>query len=357
MMEMIDILKACVQKGASDLHLVIGQPPMIRQDGDLKPMSEFPALTAEESRRLVYTLLSDEQRVRFEKEWELDFSVAVDQISRFRANLLVQKNGVEAVLRVISGRIPSPDDLALPQAVTDLSNLPRGLVLVTGPTGSGKSTTLACLVNQINLKRRSHILTIEDPIEFVYENKNSVVRQREIGSQSRSFAAALKHALRQDPDVVLIGEMRDLETIGAALTMAETGHLVFGTLHTTDAAQTVDRIIDVFPAYQQQQVRTQLSSVLKAVVSQTLIPRFNAKGRVAAREIMMVTSAISNLIREGKSHQIYGAIETGARVGMISLDKSLQDLVKRGIISAEEAAAKANHPETFRGGSPVGAAA
>jgi twitching motility protein PilT len=354
--EMIDILKACVQKGASDLHFVIGQPPMIRQDGDLKPMTDFPALTAEESRRLIYTMLSDTQKAKFEEDWELDFSVAVDQVSRFRANILVQKNGVEAVLRVISSKIPSPEELGLPQAITDLANLPRGLVLVAGPTGAGKSTTLACLVNQINVKRRSHILTIEDPIEFVYENKNSIFRQREIGSQSRSYSAALKHALRQDPDVVLIGEMRDLETIGAALTMAETGHLVFGTLHTTDAAQTIDRIIDVFPAYQQQQIRTQLSSVLKGVVCQTLIPRINAKGRVAAREIMIVTPAISNMIREGKVHQIYGAIETGARVGMIGLDKALQDLVKRGLISAEEAAAKANHPEIFRGGTQLNAA-
>jgi twitching motility protein PilT len=356
-MEIIDILKACVQKGASDLHFVIGQPPMIRLDGQLKSMTEFPNLSAEESRRLLYTLLSDVQKARFEQDWELDFSVSVDQVSRFRANLLLEKDGVEGVLRVISNRIPSPDDLSLPPAVTELSNLPRGLVLVTGPTGSGKSTTLACLVNEINLKHRSHILTIEDPIEFVYENKNSVVRQREIGSQSKTFAAALKHALRQDPDVVMIGEMRDLETIGAALTMAETGHLVFATLHTTDAAQTVDRIIDVFPAYQQQQIRTQLSSVLKAVVCQTLVTRLNAKGRVAAREIMMVTPAISNLIREGKNHQLFGAIETGSRVGMISLDKSLQDLVKRGLISAEEAAAKANHPEIFRGGSQLNAAA
>lgn len=228
---------------------------------------------------------------------------------------------------------------------------------MTGPTGSGKSTTLACLVNMINHKRRSHILTIEDPIEFVYENKNSVVRQREIGQQSHSFAAALKHALRQDPDVVLIGEMRDLETISAAITMAETGHLVFGTLHTTDAAQTIDRIIDVFPAHQQQQVRTQLSTVLKAVVCQVLLPRLNAKGRVAAREIMIVTPAVANMIREGKSHQIYGAIDTGARVGMVSLDKALVELVRKGSISSEEALSKANHPETIRGGSTSGMSA
>ncbi len=351
-MEMIDILKATVQKGASDLHLVIGQSPIVRQDGDLKPMTEFPALTAEESRRIIFTLLSDAQRSRFEQDWELDFSVSVDHVGRFRANILLQKNGIEAVLRVIANRIPNPEDLQLPATITDLANIPRGLVLVTGPTGSGKSTTLACLINLINQKRRCHILTIEDPIEFVYENKNSVIRQREIGQQSHSFASALKHALRQDPDVVLIGEMRDLETIGAALTMAETGHLVFATLHTTDAAQTIDRIVDVFPSYQQQQVRAQLSSTLKAVVCQTLLPRMNSKGRVAAREIMIVTPAISNLIREGKTHQIYGAIDTGARVGMISLDRALADLVKRGLVTVEEAVAKANRPELVRGSPP-----
>ncbi len=349
-MEMIEIMKAAVQKGASDLHFVIGQSPMIRHDGELKAMTEFPPLTAEESRRLIFTLLSDTQKSRFEQDWDLDFSVEVEGVSRFRANILVQKNGIEAVLRVISSRIPSLEDLQLPPVISEMANLPRGLVLVTGPTGSGKSTTLACLINLINQRRHCHILTVEDPIEFVYENKNSVIRQREIGIQSRSYAAALKHALRQDPDVVLVGEMRDLETIGAALTMAETGHLVLATLHTTDAAQTIDRIIDVFPAYQQQQVRTQLSSTLKSVVCQTLIPRLNTKGRVAAREIMIVTPAISNLIREGKTHQIYGAIDTGARVGMVSLDKALADLVKRGLISTEDALAKANRPEMIKGG-------
>src|SRR3989344_8280915 len=336
-MEMIDILKSAVQKGASDIHLVIGQPPMTRVDGMLQPMKDFPALTADESRRVIFSLLSDYQRSRFEQEWELDFSVAVDNVSRFRANILLEKKGVEAVLRVISSKIPTPEELQLPSVITDLANLPRGLVLVTGPTGSGKSTTLACLINLINEKHKGHILTVEDPIEFVYENKNCVIRQRELGQQTKSFAAALKHALRQDPDVVLIGEMRDLETIAAALTVAETGHLVFGTLHTTDAAQTVDRIIDVFPAHQQQQVRTQLSNSLKAVIGQTLLPRAGGKGRVAAREIMLVTPAIANLIREGKTHQIYGAIDTGARVGMVSLDKSLSDLARKGVISTDEA--------------------
>lgn len=347
-MEIIDILKVAVQKGTSDIHLVIGKPPIVRVDGDLQPLTDFPVLTAEESRRLIYTLLSDHQRARFEQDWELDLSVTVDNVSRFRVNVLQEKKGIEAVLRVISNHIPTAEELQLPQAVTDLADLPRGLVLVTGPTGSGKSTTLACLINRINERHKGHILTVEDPIEFVYENKNCVIRQRELGQQTQSFAAALKHALRQDPDVVLIGEMRDLETIAAALTVAETGHLVFGTLHTTDAAQTIDRIIDVFPGHQQQQVRTQLSNTLKAVVGQTLLPRAAGKGRVAAREIMIVTPAISNLIREGKTHQIYGAIDTGARVGMVSLDKSLAELARKGIISTEAALAKANRPELIR---------
>jgi twitching motility protein PilT len=349
-MEMIDILRSGVQKGASDIHLVIGQPPIVRVDGDLKSLPDLPVINADECRRLIYSLLSDHQRTRFEQDWELDFSVAVEGVSRFRANILLEKRGVEAVFRIINNKIPTPQELDLPPIITDLSKLPRGLVLVTGPTGSGKSTTLACLINLINEKRHEHILTIEDPIEFVYENKNCVVRQRELGQQTQSVNAALKHALRQDPDVVLIGEMRDLETIAAALTVAETGHLVFGTLHTTDAAQTVDRIIDVFPAHQQQQVRTQLSNCLKAVIGQTLIPRIGGKGRVAAREIMIVTPAIANLIREGKTHQIYGAIDTSARAGMISLDKSLADLVKRGIVSVEEALSKANRPEVVKPG-------
>jgi len=349
-MEMIDILKAAVQKGASDLHLVIGQSPMVRIDGELQALKEFPTLSAEESKRIIFSLLSDFQRGRFEKDWELDFSIAVENLSRFRANILMDKKGVEAVLRVISSKIPTPEELQLPQVITDLADLPRGLVLITGPTGSGKSTTLACLINLINQKRKEHILTVEDPIEFVYENKNCIVRQRELGQQTQSFAAALKHALRQDPDVVMIGEMRDLETIAAALTVAETGHLVFGTLHTTDAAQTVDRIIDVFPAHQQQQVRTQLSTCLKAVIGQTLLPKVGGKGRVAAREIMFVTSAIANLIREGKTHQIYGAIDTSARVGMISLDKSLAELARKGLISTEDALSKANRPEFLKAG-------
>jgi len=347
-MEIIDILKAGVEKGASDIHLVIGSRPMARIDGELIAFEAFPVISADESRRLIYTLLSDDQKARFEQDWELDFSIVIAQSARFRANILQQKNGLEAVIRIIASTIPSPDEILLPHAVTQLTDLTRGLVLVTGTTGSGKSTTLACLIDRINEKRRGHILTIEDPIEFVFENKNCVIRQREVGQQTKSFSAALKHALRQDPDVVMIGELRDLETISAALTVAETGHLVFATLHTTDAAQTIDRIVDVFPAYQQQQVRIQLSNVLKGVVAQTLVPRRSGKGRVAAREIMIVTPAISNLIREGKTHQIYGAIDTGLRAGMISLDRALMDLAKQGVISKEEALAKANRPELFQ---------
>lgn len=353
-MEMTDILTAAVGRGASDVHMVIGRPPMARVRGRMTPLEGYPALTPEESRRLIYSILLEDQRAAFERTMELDCSFSLPSVSRFRVNVLMQKNGVEAVLRVISSKIPSSDELGLTPAVLQFADLPRGLVLVTGPTGSGKSTTLACLLNIINQKREEHILTIEDPIEFVYENLKCVVRQREVGQQTKNFASALKSALRQDPDVVLIGEMRDLETISAALTIAETGHLAFGTLHTTDAAQTVDRIIDVFPPHQQQQVRVQLSVTLKGVVSQTLLPRAGGAGRVAAREIMVVTPAIANLIREGKTHQIYSAIETGAKFGMISLDRALLALVQEGSVTQEDAVAKAHNPDYIRTGGRMG---
>lgn len=349
-MEMTDILKTAVQRGASDIHMVIGRPPMLRLRGSVTPIDEYPVLTADESKRLIYSILNDEQKKKFEATMELDCSFAIPEVSRFRVNVLLQKNGVEAVLRIISSKIPTAQELALTPSILQFAELPRGLVLVTGPTGSGKSTTLACLLNLINQKRREHILTIEDPIEFVYESQNCIVRQREVGEQTKSFTNALKTALRQDPDIVLIGEMRDLETISAALTIAETGHLAFGTLHTTDAAQTVDRIIDVFPPHQQQQVRVQLSVTLKGVVSQTLLPRSDGAGRVAAREIMVVTPAISNLIREGKTHQIYSAIETGGKFGMVSLDRALVQLVQEGTVSQEDAITKAHNPEYVRTG-------
>lgn len=347
-MEMNDILRAAVQRGASDLHLLIGRPPMIRVRGSVTPMEEFPVVTAEESRRLVLSILSKDQAAAFDANLELDCSYSLPDVSRFRVNVLLQKNGVEAVLRVISSKIPAPDELGLSQAVLQFADLPRGLVLVTGPTGSGKSTTLACLLNLINQKREEHILTIEDPIEFVYESRKCIVRQREVGQQTKTFSNALKSALRQDPDVILIGEMRDLETISAALTIAETGHLAFGTLHTTDAAQTVDRIIDVFPPHQQQQVRVQLAATLKGVVSQTLLPRADGVGRIAAREIMVVTPAISNLIREGHTHQIYSAIQTGGKFGMINLDRALLQLVQEGLVTQEDALTKASNPEYIR---------
>ena len=349
-MEFIDILKAAVDKGASDVHILIGKQPMVRNRGEILPLVEFGEITAEESKRLIYSILYDEQKQKFEETLELDCSFEVKNLSRFRVNVLMQKNGVEAVLRIISSKIPEPESLRLSPAITDLTDLPRGMVLVTGPTGSGKSTTLACLIKIINQKYSHHILTIEDPIEFVYEPANSIVRQREVGQSTRSFQNALRSALREDPDVILVGEMRDLETIQLAISAAETGHLCFGTLHTTDAAQTVDRMIDVFPPSQQQQVRVQLSSVLKGVVCQTLLPRQDNDGRIAAREIMIVTPAISNLIREGKTHMINNAIETGSKFGMITLDKALIELVKSGMVTLEEACAKAHSPEVVRSG-------
>ena len=354
-MEFIDILKAAVERGASDLHMVIGRPPMVRYGGAIVSLVDLPEISADESKRLIYSILYDDQKQKFEENLELDCSFEVKGISRFRINVFMQKNGVEAVLRVISSRIPPPEALRLPQAITELTDQPRGLVLVTGPTGSGKTTTLACLIQMINEKHSHNILTIEDPIEFVYEPVNSIIRQREVGQSTHSFANALRSALREDPDVILVGEMRDLETIQLAVTAAETGHLCFGTLHTTDAASTVDRIIDVFPPSQQQQIRVQLSNVLRAVVSQTLLPRSDEEGRIAAREIMVVTPAISNLIREGKSHMIKNAIETGGKYGMITLDKGLIELVNAGMISVEAAMSKASDPELIKSGGKSGA--
>jgi len=347
-MEFVEILRKAVEMGASDVHLVIGKPPMARSKGLIVPIEGFQVVTAEESKRLIYSILYDEQKQRFEEDLELDCSFAVTGLARFRVNVLVQRLGVEAVLRVISSDIPSAESIGLSKIIMDFADLERGLVLVTGPTGSGKTTTLAALLNIINEKDAKHILTIEDPIEFVYESKKSIVRQREVGQSTRGFMNALRSALREDPDVILIGEMRDLETISLALTAAETGHLCFGTLHTTDAPQTVDRIIDVFPPHQQQQIRVQLASTLKAVISQTLVPSADGQGRVAAREIMVVTPAISNLIREGKTHMIYSAIETGARFGMMPLDRALSELVKSGEVKMEDAISKAHDPEKIK---------
>ena len=346
-MELVEILKTAVGAGASDIHIVVGKPPMMRVNGEIQEVPGFATLNPEESKRLIYSILYEEQRARFEEHWELDCSFSVTGFARFRVNVLLQKNGVESVMRVINSKIPTPEQLRLSPAIISFANLPRGLVLVTGPTGSGKSTTLAALIELVNQSRPDHILTIEDPIEFVYDSKKCVVRQREVGQNTKSFANALKGALRQDPDVILIGEMRDLETIQLAITAAETGHLCFGTLHTKDAPSTVDRIIDVFPAHQQTQVRVQLAVTLMGVVSQTLIPRVDGQGRVAAREVMVTTPAISNLIREGKTHMIYGAVDTGAKFGMVSMAHSLAQLVKQGLIDFDEAVRRAHNVQTL----------
>ncbi len=342
-MELIEILKAAVKHGASDVHIVPLRSPFLRIDGKLRGLNAEPT-SAAETERLVLGSLREEIAERFRRDGELDTSYEVDG-TRFRVNVFEQNDGVGAVFRVISTEIPTPEFLGLEQVMLDLTKLPRGIVLVTGPTGSGKSTTLASMINLINEERRDHILTIEDPIEYIYPKKNCVVSQRELGTHTRSFDEALRRAMREDPDVILVGEMRDLDTIGAALTLAETGHLVFSTLHTTDAAQTVDRVIDVFPPHQQQQIRAQLSGTLKGVISQQLLPRADGKGRIAAREVLIVNSAVSNLIREGKSHQIYSAIEVGGKLGMRTLDKDLRRLVQEGLVTMDAAVAKASNAD------------
>jgi twitching motility protein PilT len=360
-MDIFTVLQDAVMKGASDIHLAPARPPMMRVRGEMTQVGDYPVLSPEDSKAMVYGILFDEQKLSFEETLELDCSYLIPNFSRFRVNVHMQKEGVAAVLRTVPSEVPTPEDIALENAIVRLTELPRGLILVTGPTGSGKSTTLACLIDIINQKRREHILTIEDPIEFVYTEKNCVITQREIGAHSKAFKNALRAALRQDPDVILVGEMRDLETIELALTASETGHLVFATLHTTDAAQTVDRIVDVFPANQQQMVRTQLGSVLKAVICQTLLPTKGGDGRVAAREIMIVTPAIGAMIREAKTQQMYGVIDTGTALGMMSLERCLDKLIREEKISTDDAIAKANKPETLakflaEGGSPQAAA-
>jgi twitching motility protein PilT len=349
MAELVEILKKAVDEGASDIHLVIGKPPMMRNKGEIEPVDpSMPALDAETSKRMVYSILYEEQRARFEQNWELDCSFAVTGLARFRVNVLLQRTGVEAVLRVISSKIPDPSQLGLTPSMLELSALPRGMVLVTGPTGSGKSTTLAALMELANKTRPDHILTIEDPIEFVYESKKCIIRQREVGQNTKSFLNALKAALREDPDIILVGEMRDYETISLAVSAAETGHLCFGTLHTQDCPSTVARILDVFPPHQQAQIRVQLANSLRAVVAQILLPRKDGKGRVACRELMIVTPAISNLIREGKTHMIYSAIDTGGKFGMMSMDYSLAMAIKGGLVDPEVALTKAHSPDQVR---------
>lgn len=352
-MEMMieDLMEEVIERGGSDLHLSAGLPPYIRISGKLTPTDHEP-MTPEACQRLIFSMLNNSQRKNLEQTWELDCSYGVKGLARFRVNVYKDRGTYAACLRALSSKIPSMDVLGLPPIVRELSEKPRGLILVTGPTGSGKSTTLASMINEINLTRPEHILTVEDPIEFVYEPIKSLIHQRQIGEDTKSFGNALRAALREDPDVILVGEMRDLETISLAISAAETGHLVFGTLHTSSASQTVDRMVDVFPPEQQTQVRVQLSNSLVAVLSQCLVPKANPKpgefGRVMAQEIMVVTPAISNLIREGKTAQIYGAIQTGGRLAMQTLERTLADLYKSGSVSFEAAMSKTSRPEELQ---------
>lgn len=347
-MDLAELLKHAVESGASDLHLSAGRPPMVRLSGKLLPSGYDTELGYEDTKALIYSILTDDQKAKFEEEHELDFSIGIPGISRFRVNVFMQRGCVSGVFRTIGESIPSCQDLGLSEVIQQLAMLPRGLVCVTGPTGCGKSTTLAAMINLVNQEKDAHIITIEDPIEFLHPHIRSTINQRELGSDTFSYPRALKAVLREDPNVILVGEMRDLETIAAALTLAETGHLVLSTLHTQDAAQTVDRIIDVFPPYQQEQIRVMLASTLKGVISQVLLPRADGQGRVAAREILVVTPAISALIREGKTHQIYSAIQTGASHGMCTMEKSLAELCQAGWITSEDALGKSNHPQELR---------
>jgi len=340
-----DILLAVLDHRASDLHITAGAAPTIRVRGHLKPLEGFPKLTQQDTRELVYGILNDDQRARFERERQLDFAYSIPGAARFRVNAYQQRLAVGAAFRLIPTEIPPLDSLGLPPVVKELVKKPRGLVLVTGPTGSGKSTSLAAMLDVINATRDEHIMTVEDPIEFLHSHKRCLVNQRELGSDALSFSAALKAALRQDPDIVLVGEMRDLETISTALTAAETGHLVFATLHTQDAPQTIDRIIDVFPAEQQGQVRMMLSVSLQGVLTQQLLPTADGAGRVVAVEALIPTAAVRNLIREGKTHQVYSTMQTGAGHGMQTMDAALAELVRKGKISRELALQRAGNAE------------
>ncbi len=340
-------LRAMLKAGASDLHITSGSPPMLRLDGQLKALEGYSMLTPENLQRTMYSILTQKQRETFEEHLELDFSYAVVGEARFRVNLYMQRSSVGAAFRVIPYEIKPLEALGIPPAVSSFASKPRGLVLVTGPTGSGKSTTLASLIDLVNRQRAGHIMTVEDPIEFLHRHKKSLVNQREVGADTLSFGNALKHVLRQDPDVILVGEMRDLETIQVALTAAETGHLVFATLHTQDTAQTIDRIIDVFPAEQQAQVRTQLGTAIQGVVCQSLCKRSDGPGRSVAVEVMVATPAIRNLIREGKTHQIYSMLQAGSKQGMQTMDQHLANLVKQGRISYDTGAETCHHLEDF----------
>ena len=344
-----DLLTMMEPLGASDLHVSAGSPPVVRVHGELQPLEERPVLSPEETQQLLYRILSTEQQKRLEVERQIDLSYAVSGLARFRVNVFFQRSAVGAAFRLIPYKILTLEELRLPTSLHDFADKPRGLVLVTGPTGSGKSTTLAALIDEINRTRSAHILTIEDPIEFLHRHRRCLVNQREIGTDARGFAEALRAALREDPDVILLGEMRDLETISTALTAAETGHLVFATLHTRGAAATVDRIIDVFPAEQQGQIRAQLSSSLEGIVTQTLLPTADGQGRVAALEILIPDYAVRNLIRQRKLEQIYSVMQTGTTRGMQTMEQALCDLVLRGTITTETALESSSYPDQLIG--------
>jgi twitching motility protein PilT len=340
-------LSMMLDLGASDLHMSAGSPPLVRVHGELQPVEGCEMLTSQMLQRVLYAILTQKQRERFEEELELDFAYALPGKARFRVNLYRQRESIGAAFRVIPYEIKSLQALNIPPVVANFAGLPRGMVLVTGPTGSGKSTTLAGIIDLANRNRRDHIMTVEDPIEFLHKHKSCLVNQREVGEDTRSFTNALKHALRQDPDIILVGEMRDLETISVALTAAETGHLVFATLHTQDAGQTIDRVIDVFPPHQQQQVRVQLAGTLQGIVCQTLCKRADGNGRAVATEVLVATPAIRNLVREGKTHQIYSSMQAGAQYGMHTLDQHLAELVRTRVITYEQGLEKCHHSEDF----------
>jgi twitching motility protein PilT len=347
-LDFADILLETLDRRASDLHITAGSPPMVRTRGRLTPIEGAPTLTPTDTREIIYSILSSDQRQRLETHLQLDFAYAIPGRARFRVNAYFQRAALGAAFRLIPFEITPLETLGLPPVVADFAKKPRGIVLVTGPTGSGKSTTLASIVDVINSSREEHIMTIEDPIEFLHMHKKCIVNQRELGSDAQSFALALKAALRQDPDVILVGEMRDMETIGTAITAAETGHLVFATLHTQDAPQTIDRIIDVFPAEQQGQIRVQLAVALQGVVTQQLLPSADGSGRVVACEVLMPTPAVRNLIREGKTHQLYSVMQTGASVGMQTMDAHLAALVRAGKITRQLAEDRSSSPDELR---------
>ena len=347
-LDFADVLLEVIDRRASDLHITAGAPPTVRVRGRLVPMEGYPVLTPNDTREIVYSILSEGQRQKFENNWQLDFAYQIPGRARFRVNAYMQRSAVGAALRLIPFDVVPLETLGLPPVVAEFANKPRGLVLVTGPTGSGKSTTLASLIDVINASREEHIMTVEDPIEFLHQHKKCIVNQRELGSDATSFADALKAALRQDPDVILVGEMRDIETIGTAITAAETGHLVFATLHTQDTPQTIDRIIDVFPAEQQGQIRAMLSVSLQGIMTQMLLPTADGAGRCVAAEVLVPTPAVRNLIREAKTHQIYSVLQTGASHGMQTMDAALAQLVRAGKVNRQLAESRAHAPEEFR---------